>query len=85
MTKDNFYYKGEYFDTPEELFEYVKEWHKKYLTQETACTLLEGLKKDILLNLFLHGHQLSNQDFSIIIQEVFDFTLRKIREDNQNK
>jgi|KBSMisStandDraft_5_1062788.scaffolds.fasta_scaffold59597_8 hypothetical protein len=78
----NFYFQGKWFDTSEELFDYSRRWNDFHLNQETAERLLDRLKKDIVLNVFLHGKSFTNSEFSEYLNRIFNFSILEMDKNN---
>ena len=84
MEKQNFYFQGKYFETSEEMFEYANKWSDFPLDEEMAEKILNGLTKDIVMNVFLHGQPFSNDEFIKYVQRIFEFSMRTLNENNKN-
>lgn len=79
MNEDNkFYYQGQSFDSEDEFWAYVKRWPNLPLDEQTANRILETLKKEIKLNLFIKDIKFSNSQFSNYIEKVFTYAIRKL-------
>lgn len=78
--KNQFYFQGKWFDSSDEMFKYVNEWQKFSTDQETAERILDSLKKDIILNVFLRGKAFTNAEFSEFVEMIFQYTMRSLNE-----
>ncbi len=76
--KGNFYYKGAWFDTYEELIEYAITWGKKSLTHETANEILKHIGRDIIINIGLREIEFTNSEFSQYIQDLFMYAMEML-------
>jgi len=73
--KGQFYFQGSWFDSSEEMFEYVDKWQHFPLDQETAERILDRLKKDIVMNVFMTGQPFTNAKFSEYVERIFEFSM----------
>lgn len=73
--KNNFYFQGKFFEDEEAFWQYVQKWGGMPLDQETADRLLNQLKKDILLNIFMFEREYTNNEFQKLLGKVFEDTL----------
>ena len=69
--KENFYFQGKYFETSNELFEYANDWQNKTLNQATAERFFKRFSQDCIMNIFFVGIELTNIEFSEIIERLF--------------
>lgn len=69
--KGDFFFKGRYFDTFDELLEYEQVWRKTQATQESTERELSTLKNDMLCNLIIRDVPLTNAELIAIIEKVF--------------
>jgi hypothetical protein len=76
--KDQFYFEGKYFDNEEEFWKWTKEWQFLPLDQETADRQINTLKKDIIMNIFLRGVEMSNVEFRTFLNRVFEFAMKDL-------
>ncbi len=60
--KGSFYYRGNYYKTPDDLFSAASDHMKKLLEEEDIKKMMEHLAKGIWLNLQLHGKCLTVAD-----------------------
>ena len=77
--KNQFYFQGKMFDSYEEFMEFAKVWPNMELTQEAAERILDGLKKDIIFNIFLMGRVLTNDEFTKVVEHGFYEMVKKIQ------
>lgn len=68
--KNNFYYKGRFFEDENDFFEYVKKWPETILSEESLDEMLSLLKKDILGNLQF-GLEIKNGDMNNLLEKTF--------------
>lgn len=78
--KNNFYYKGRFFEDENDFFEYVKRWPETILSEESLDEMLSLLKKDILVNL-QHGLEIKNGDMNTLLEKTF-FEAMQLRNKN---
>ncbi len=71
LDTENFYYKGKWFNTPEEMFEYAKEWNQTCISEESLNQIFKCLKKDILFNMGLFNFKINNSDLIEITESLF--------------
>ncbi len=83
--KDQFYFEGKYFSNQEDMFEYVKEWQKMPIDQETADRILDRLKKDIRMNVFLRGNGFDNAGFSNYVERIFLCSMNELNKMEDEK
>lgn len=76
----NYYFQGLWFDTLEEMVEYVKEWNNLPLDQQTAERVGDRIKKDIVMNVFLNGPRFKNYEFSLYMEKVFLYSHKLLHE-----
>ena len=76
--KNQFYFQGKMFDDSEEMFKYSEDWKTIPLDQETAERILDRLKKEILMNVFLIGKPMNNLDFSAYVERIFEFSMKNL-------
>lgn len=67
----NFYYKGKWFNTAEEMFEYAEIWQKLAVTEASLSLMLSHVKIEILLNLIVSNKKVTNQDCEEILNDAF--------------
>lgn len=77
--EQQFYFQGKVFETFAEMIKYTQEWGNTRLNQETATRLLQALKDDILINVFMYPECFTNQQFNNCLNEIFSFAIFKIR------
>ena len=51
--KNNFYYKGKYFENEKDFYEYTMKWTKEIVSEDSLNNMLEEFKKNVLKNLSL--------------------------------
>jgi hypothetical protein len=83
MSKDQFYFQGKYFDTSEEMFEYAHKWKDLPLEEETAKKIMDTLKKDIVMNIFLRGLEFTNGEFCQYVENVFFAAIKALDEEGK--
>ncbi|HEX4374900.1 MAG TPA: hypothetical protein VHZ50_16465 [Puia sp.] len=76
--KDDYYFRGKYFDKFEDMLKYSTEWKNFNLNPETAEGILDRLKKDIVLNIFLRGSSFTNAEFSDYVEGLFIFAMLEL-------
>jgi len=67
-----FCFQGKYFDTFEEFSEYAKTWYAMPITEESIHSILENMKKEIMLNVRLTNKQFTNLEFSQMVDVAFN-------------
>lgn len=77
---DRFYSHGKFFENQEGFWEYVKQWPDLQLDQETLERMIDHLKTDILLNVFMYERKIKNCQMNSILENAF---LNIIKELNQ--
>ena len=68
---DLFFWNGKHFDTLEEMMEYSKEWNEKKLDEESFQLIFEHLRREIILNIHLFESEITNMQFSQMIEDTF--------------
>ncbi len=81
--KNQFYFQGRMFDSYEQFMEFAKVWPSLELTQEAAERILDFQKKDIIMNIFLMGRVLTNDEFTKVVEHGFYEMVKKIQRINQ--
>ncbi len=79
--KQKYFVHGKYFDDPDEMFKYCDAWGSFNLDQQNAERILDGLKKEILMNVLFDGKEFSNSEFSQYVEEVFIYSMKRLRGD----
>jgi|SRR6187402_268738 len=69
--KGDYFFKGKYFDTFDELLEYEKVWNKLQVTQESAGRAISIMKNDMICNLMIRDCPLNNLDLIKIIEKMY--------------
>jgi hypothetical protein len=80
INKDRCYFRGKWFYTPEEMFDFISKWKPEPLDERNAEFILDGLKKDIITNVFVRGNGFDNDGFQRYINEVFAFAMKRLGE-----
>jgi hypothetical protein len=80
MSKNQFYFQGKYFDTPEEMFDYSHKWNDLPLEQESAERMLAQVNREIVMNTFLLECVFTNGEFREFTNNLFDFAIKQIME-----
>lgn len=76
----DFYFQGKWFDSSEEMFEYAREWRSFPLEQECAERIVDTLKKDIIMNVFLMGAKFNNNEFSNYVENIFQYSMKLLND-----
>ncbi|HEX8017748.1 MAG TPA: hypothetical protein VF465_21150 [Flavobacterium sp.] len=74
-SKGDFYFRGKFFNTEEELFEYINQWRDMPLDQESCESMLRTLIKDLKMNALLKGVEFTNEEFYKYIDDVYTFAM----------
>jgi hypothetical protein len=75
--KNQFYFKGKYFEKEDEIWKYSKDWPFMNVDQETFFREWDQLGKDIWMNVGLRGIEMSNGALNEILKENFIHLLQK--------
>jgi len=74
-----FAFRGKYFVTEEEFFQYAKEWKNLEVSYQEAEKSLELFKSNMLINLSLIQKKMTNQEFEKILDDLFCEYIRIIQ------
>ena len=77
-SKNQFYFQGKWFDDSEAMFKYAEEWKSFPLDEETAKRIVDRLKNEIVMNVFLIGKPMSNIEFSAYVEKIFEFSMKNL-------
>jgi hypothetical protein len=79
--KNNFYFKGKYFEKEKDFWEYVHKWGDLELNEEAATRELERFSTDLLMNAFIKRTPLKNQEFIDILVKTFEFYIKELHKE----
>jgi len=83
MGENEFYFKGKFFKTFEEMCDHIKVWSKEPLDQLTAEKIMDTLKKDVVMNIFLRGLEFTNGEFCQYVENVFFAAIKALDEEGK--
>jgi hypothetical protein len=78
MSEKNFHYIDRFFEKEEDFWAYVKEWEQLPLDEPTATLLLDRLKNDILVNLFICEYKGTNKPFQELLGDMLNMFFQQL-------
>jgi hypothetical protein len=76
--KGRWFHQGKFFENSDDFWRDVEQWPKNELDQETAERLFKSLSKDCVMNIFLLGRKLTNNQMINIMEEMFKLFMQKV-------
>jgi len=73
-----FYFKGKFFTSEKDFYEYAKTWQESSIEPATIDLMLEGLKKNILVNACIREIKCTNREFEEYIQKLFLYAMKEM-------
>ena len=78
---DKFFVYGKFFKTEEEFWKYSDEWPEMQITEESFDWVIELLRKDIKLNLFLRIMEMKNKEMTFLLEQLFKFFIHLLNKE----
>jgi len=79
----NFYLKGKFFETQEELFSYNKEWMNTSTDYQTFKQEWLHLGNDIFLNTEIRDLKITNAELQAMLHKVFVISMKEVFKESE--
>lgn len=79
------YYKGKYFDSSEEMFEYAQKWNNAICTEASVEQIFKELSLNVVINIMIWNPNFTNNEMVALSEHLFWEAMRQMVHIGKNK